>query len=107
MTDLIERLLNAARGEDGLASNVPNTLLREAAAALEAAREDVANAARWRLCTSEHQIEGDEVIKCHVNVGVNVWQGAEWCAFYECSPDELQAAIDQARGKAGGEVEGG
>lgn len=72
------------------------------AAAIEAAREDAANAARWRLCTSEHQIEGDEVIKCHVNVGVNVWHGAEWCAFYECSPDELQAAIDQARGKENG-----
>jgi len=102
MTDLIERLRSEAEISDRPEQyDRLNALADEFAAALEAAREDAELAAKWRLCTGEHQIEGDEVIKCHVNVGVNVWQGAEWCAFYECSPDELQAAIDQARGKDG------
>ena len=75
-----------------------NTMLA-LAAALEAAREDAELAAKWRLCTSEHVIEGDERITCHINVGVNIWEGAEWSGFQECTPDELKAAIDQARGK--------
>jgi hypothetical protein len=65
--------------------------LGEVTGELEKARKD---AESWRLCTSDHTID-DETIKCHVNVGVNVWRGNEWLSFHQCTPDELRRAFEK------------
>lgn len=70
----------------------------QAESALAAATRRVAevedDAARWRFCTSEHELGDGQVAKMHINVGVNVWRGEKWLGFHECSPDEARAAID-------------
>jgi hypothetical protein len=86
VTDLIERARAAAQHsrEYGPGTNAP--LLDELAAALEAARE---NAERWRAL---REMDGGEI----------------YALLGDCDgihPEQADAAIDQARGKAGQEVE--
>ena len=103
MADLIARLRERAEFEDkrvldeakamGFVPEVysgsqTGALLREAAAALEAARED---AERYRWLRA---LDG----ACDAAACVNFNMGFDW---YEHHGAELDAAIDQARGKGG------
>lgn len=86
--NLIERLNRVAKKFRGtLAGN----LYAQAAAALEAARED---AERYRWLRDRHDRTHQD---WHVR---DQWNNAP-------AIGDLDAAIDQARGKGGGEVEGG
>jgi hypothetical protein len=102
VSDLIEYLRGVAEN-----ANLPQYMrdrLTEAAAALEAAREDGADAERWRFCSER------DVMPVISNDGVT------WCMFVSVSSsrrslftgktpaEAVDAAIDQARGKAGQEV---
>jgi hypothetical protein len=69
-------------------------LANDYAAAIARAEAAEGEAARWRMCNGEHPVGDGEVVKTHVNVGVNVWKGDEWLSFHECSPDEFQATLD-------------
>lgn len=53
------------------------------------------DAEKWRLANSEYPFgkEG-EIIKCHVNIGVNVWRGEDWVGFHECSIEELKQVLE-------------
>lgn len=88
--DLIERLRNF-EGSDAL-GNGDFSLLHEAAAALEAARED-AYKVIFRIEQYADDQERDPIV-------VPSSRLRTWAS-------DLRAAIDQARGKGGGEVEGG
>jgi hypothetical protein len=110
VTDLIERLRREAAAwndwnedhPDDAAVTTPPLLL-EAAAALEAARED-AERYRWlrdRMVAEEIEDEAHAMIALRV-----VGPIAKRPADPDCR-DELDAAIDRARGKAGQEVGGG
>lgn len=131
MDDLIEllRLLERDHAPDGW----PAVQMRDITAlldALEAARDD---AERWRFVTNElSEAYGDgntEPHECHVHLewvqgpwirdGSNGGRGRPdtfpgWNAIVDAKIaqhrldyDDLDAAIDQARGKAGGEVGNG
>jgi hypothetical protein len=65
----------------------------ELEAELARVRED---AGKWQRANATYAV-GEAEIRCHVNVGVNVWQGEEWISFHECTLEELDAAIDAAR----------
>lgn len=86
MIDLIEMLRDRAEDSGG------DKLLEEAAAALEAAREDVE---RYRWLREEGHPDSDS----GVAVSVERWGG--WGRPQTSYPSgaELDAAIDQARGK--------
>ena len=103
MTDLVERLLASADKADSrnlrAVTSDEGNLMREAAAALEAAREDVRHLEPWR----------DAVFD-----GVAVFAALNRNAKPRTSPENVadtldavanvaRSAIDQARGKGGGE----
>jgi hypothetical protein len=117
MTDLIERLRSVKWEVTDDCGRMPDdpthkcvfvdmrpadfrALLREAAAALEAARED---AERYRWLRAEHTVNSPLANVC--------WKQnyerecGEW--VNTASPESLDAAIDQARGKEGQEVGNG
>jgi hypothetical protein len=69
--------------------------LREAATRIESLSAD---AGRWQRYNGTHDLGEDERIECHVLIGVNVFRGNEWCAFYNVTPEEFEenmAAIEQ------------
>ena len=61
-------------------------------------RRDEADAARWRKYhDASHTLPDGLRIAVHLNVAVNVWRGEEWLEYHECSPDEFDAALAEAR----------
>lgn len=66
--------------------------LADMARRLEAAERD---ARMWRLCNSDHPFSDGTTVKCHVNVGVNIWEGDEWLEFHSCSPEQLEQVLQK------------
>ncbi len=98
MTDLIERLRARAKQHGG------DKLLEEAAAALEAAREDGARL-NWMDAngfTAYRAIDPIDGLSGHATVVHETQRPRRGCVA-----DTIRAAIDQARGKAGQEVGNG
>lgn len=96
MDELIERLRNF-EGSDAL-GNGDFSLLHEAAAALEAALVD-AERLDWM------DIHRGDDVRQDPHSGGPVLVAHYWAIAGQCT--DIRTAIDQARGKAGGEVEGG
>lgn len=96
MTDLIERLRNF-EGSDAL-GNGDFSLLHEAAAALEAARED-AERYRW-LRKGANRGANDDIAVVRGLGAMDYGMSAVVSTYSEeIDGDDLDAAIDQARGK--------
>jgi hypothetical protein len=97
MADLIARLRDAQA--EGVGSAKLFNLIDEAAAALEAARED---AERWRFVREQ----SPATIRLDGNMRGSGFPDGLVPSYYRANTAaELDDAIDQARGKAGQEVE--